>query len=139
MINTLDITMTGHPAYEFRLPNGDWRFFYADGFEFFWKPYKKLIVKTINLVNVESFEPFTYPLVNIDIKDKPISKFKKFWLSGWNNDKLYSIDIKVVGMKTVTKISMRSKETFIVDESVECIKNAIDACVWNAEIKEDVK
>ena len=138
-INTLDVTISGYPDNEFRLPNGQYEFFHCNGCSCFWNPYREPITKTLNLVNIEWFEPFNYPLVEIYCKEKPVSWFKKFWYSGWQNDKLYDIDIKVVGEKTVTRVIMRSKTSFFIDESVECLKNAIDACVWNADIKERIE
>ena len=132
-INTLDVTLSGYPAYEYRLPNGDWQYFHHSRFEYFWKPYKKPTTKTLNLINVESFESLSYPIVDISVKSKPVSWLKRFWYSGWNNSKLYSTSINVIGMKIVTKVTMRSKETYIIDESVQCLKNAIDACVWNID------
>lgn len=130
-INTLDVTLSGYPTREYRLPNGDWQYFRHNKFEYFWKPYKKPTTKTLNLINVESFESLSYPIVDISVESKPVSWLKRFWYAGWNNSQLYSTSINVIGMKTVTKVTMRSKETYIIDESVQCLKNAIDNCVWN--------
>ena len=99
----------------------------------FWKPYKKPTTKTLNLINVESFESLSYPIVDIAVKSKPVPWLKRFWYAGWNNSKLYSTSINVTGMKTVTKVTMRSKDTYIIDESVQCLKNAIDNSVWNID------
>ena len=93
---------------------------------------------TLHLLNVESFETLAYPLIEYSVKEKPISWFKKFWYDGWNDDKIYDINIKQIGFKVLTKVYMRSKKSFIIDESAECLKNALDACVWNADIKEQL-
>ena len=135
MINTLDITISGFPDYEFELPNGNSRYFHLNEFIHYWHPYKGAKVISINLVNVESFIAVKYPLVNIKITPKKISTFKKLLFDGWNDDKLYDIAIDVIGIKDVTAITMRSGQKFIADESVDCIKNAIDACIWDADIK----
>ena len=138
MINTLDVTVSGYPDWEIKLPNGSYKIFHIEDDSSFWRPYKSPQTKTVNLVNIETFRPLTFPLVEINIKEKPVSWLKKFWYSSWDDDKIYDIDVKVVGTKTVTQVFMRSKDSFMIDESVECLKNAIDACVWTADIKEDL-
>ena len=137
MVNTLDVTVSGYPENKITLPNGDWKYLSSvNNFNFYWRQYKKPKTLTLHLVNVESFETLTYPLIEYSVKDKPISWFKKFWYDGWNYAKIYDINIKQIGFKTLTKVYMRSKQAFIIDESAECLKNALDACVWNADIKE---
>ena len=137
MINTFDVTVSGYPENKITLPNGDWKYLSSvNNFDFYWRQYKKPKTLTVHLVNVESFETLTYPLIEYSVKDKPISWFKKFWYDGWNYAKIYDINIKQIGFKTLTKVYMRSKVSFIIDESAECLKNALDACVWNADIKE---
>ena len=139
MINTLDVTVSGYPENTITLPNGDWKYLSSvNNFNFYWCKYKKPKTLTLHLVNVESFETLTYPLIEYSVKDKPISWFKKFWYDGWNYAKIYDISIKQIGFKTFTKVYMRSKKSFIIDESAECLKNALDACVWNADIKEQL-
>lgn len=140
MTNTLAVTLSGFPDTEIRLPNGNWRWLYPiDGVERYWHQYKQPKSKILNLVNIESFEAFSCPLIECTIKEKPISRFMKFWWSGWNDDAIYDINIKVVGTKTGTKVYMRSGESFTIDESVECIENALDACIWTADIKEQLE
>ena len=134
MVNTLDVTVSGYPENKIRLPNGDFRYLILiNGCECYWCQCKKPKTITLNLVNIESFETLTYPLIEYNIKEKPISWFKKIWY-----DKIYEIGIKQIGLKVLTKVYMRSKKSFIIDESAECLKNAIDACVWNADIKEQL-
>ena len=137
MVNTFDVTVSGYPENTIMLPNGDWKYLSSiNNFNFYWCQYKKPKTLTLHLVNVESFETLVYPLIEYSVKDKPISWFKKFWYDGWNYAKIYDINIKQIGFKTLTKVYMRSKASFIIDESAECLKNALDACVWNADIKE---
>lgn len=136
MINTLDVTVSGYPENKITLPNGDWKYLsLVNDCGLYWRQYNKPRTLTLNLVNIESFETLVYPLIEYSVKDKPISWFKKFWYDGWNYDKIYDISIKQIGFKTLTKVYMRSKVSFIIDESAECLKNALDACVWNADIK----
>lgn len=137
MVNTLDVTLSGYPENTIQLPNGDWTYLsLVNGYECYWHQYKKPKTITLNLVNIESFETLEYPLIEYSVKEKPISWFKKFWYDGWNYGKIYDINIKQIGSKALTRVYMRSKQSFIIDESVECLKNALDACVWNADIKE---
>ena len=138
MINTLDVTISGYPENLIQLPNGDWIYLSSvvNGGEYYWCQYKKPKTITLHLVNIEAFKTLEYPLIEYSVKEKPISWFKKFWYDGWNYDKIYDINIKQIGIKVLTKVYMRSKQSFIIDESAECLKNALDACVWNAHIKE---
>lgn len=137
MINTLDVTLSGYPENTIQLPNGDWIYLsLVNDYGLYWRQYNKPKTMTLHLVNIEWFETLTYPLIEYSIKKKPIFWFKKFWYDGWNYDKIYDINIKQIGLKVLTKVYMRSKQSFIIDESAECLKNALDACVWNADIKE---
>lgn len=133
--NTFDITISGYPLNDIMLPNGSFQPFHLNGYSAFWKPYNKSIVETINLVNVETFLSLSYPIVKITINEKPISKFKKFWYDGWDNTKVYDIDIQAIDIKHVTYVTMRSKQTLLIDETCECLKNALDACIWTADSK----
>ena len=137
MVNTLDVTLSGYPESTIQLPNGDWTYLISvNGCECYRRQFEKPKTMTLHLVNIESFETLEYPLIEYSVKEKPISWFKKFWYDGWNYDKIYDINIKQIGLKVLTKVYMRSKQSFIIDESAECLKNALDACVWNADIKE---
>ena len=135
MINTLDVTISGSYAIGYFLPNGTYRYFDFEKYDGYWKKYTKAKTKTLNLINVESFESISFPIVNIDISHKPVSAFKRFLYSGWDDDKIYDVKIEIVNFKDVTKLKTRSGETMLIDESVECLKNAIDACVWCADAK----
>ena len=139
MVNTLDATLSGYPENRIQLPNGDWIYLsLVNDYGLYWRQYNKPKTMTLHLVNIEWFETLTYPLIEYNIKEKPISWFKKIWYDGWNYAKIYDINIKQIGFKTLTKVYMRSKVSFIIDESAECLKNALDACVWNADIKEQL-
>lgn len=137
MINTIDLTISGMPVTFYRLPNGDFKDlkFKYDGEICYesWKKYDKPISITINLVNVESFNQLSYPIVDIKVASKKITWWQRFWYDGWNADVLYDIKIDVVDVKNVTYVKMRSGDKFIVDESVDFLKNALDGCVWTAD------
>lgn len=142
MINTIDVTISGMPVIFYRLPNGDFKDlkFNHDGKICYesWKKYDKPISITINLVNVESFKQLSYPIVDIKVASKKTTWWQRFWNDGLNNDVLYDIKIDVVDVKNVTYVKMRSGDKFIVDESVDFFKNALDGCVWTTEFLESI-
>ncbi len=45
----------------------------------------------------------------------------------------YDVDFEISGIKKVTYVKMRSGKTYMIDESAECLKNALDECVWSAD------
>ena len=137
MINTLDVTVSGHLAIGYFLPNGSFRYLDFEEYDSYWKEYPidRRKHKTLNLINVESFVPVRVPLLDIKVVDKKVSALKRFLYDGWNDSKLYDVKISLVGVKEVTYIKMRSGESLYVDETSDCLKNAIDACVWTADSK----
>ena len=134
-INTFDITISGDVRYGYYLPNGDYADFYFNGDYAFWKSYDNVQTLTLNLANIESFKKLSFPIVKITAKPKKINAFKKWWYSGCI-EKLYDINIKLISIKDVTYIKMRSGKTYMIDESVECLKNAFEGCVWTADFLE---
>ena len=129
MLNTFDITESGYPVYEYRYPNGFYRSFLYDGYHGFWKSYSKVCTRTLNLVNIESFEELEFPILEkIIFTERPKSKFKKLLFGS-----SYDVDFKISSIKKVTYVKMRSGKTYMIDESVECLKNALDGCVWSAD------
>ena len=131
-INTLDITISGEPTDFFVMPKEYNAFDRYQSCKVYWHSYEKPIVKTINLVNVESFSATLYPIVKYEITPKTNSRFKKWFWEGFPK-KLFDIKRIELGEKQVTWVKMRSNEKFCIDESVEYLKNAIDACVWTAD------
>lgn len=143
MLNTIDITESGCPITFYRLPNGSFNDleFKHNGeiYRCAWKKYDKSIVRTINIINIESFNELSYPIVDIKITNKNVSWWKKFWYSDWKPEILYDIKINVIEMKNVTYIKMRSGNKFMVDESSDFLKNALDVCVWSTDFLESLK
>ena len=135
MINTFDITESGYPVYDYRYPNGFYRSFSYNGYHGFWKSYNGANVTTINLVNVESFKELEFPIVEkIIFTERPKSMFKKLVFGS-----SYDVDIKISSIKKVTYVKMRSGKEYMIDESVDCLKNALDGCVWSAEFLKSIE
>lgn len=129
MLNTFDITESGYPVYDYKRPNGYYASFSYNGYYGFWKSYDKVYIRTLNLVNVESFEELEFPILEkIVFTERPKSMFKKLLFGS-----SYDVDFKISRIKKVTYVKMRSGKTYMIDESAECLKNAIDGCVWTAE------
>lgn len=129
MLNTFDITESGYPLYDYRYPNGYYVSFSYDGYHGFWKSYDKVYTRTLNLVNVESFEELEFPILEkIIFTERSKSMFKKLLFGS-----SYDVNFKISKIKKVTYVKMRSGKTYMIDESVECLKNALDGCVWSAD------
>ena len=144
MLNTFDITESGCPAYHYIDPDGEVRDFKCGGYYSFWKFYDEVKTTTINLVNVESFKELDFLVIErIDfiekqaVKDK--SSFKKWLYKFFVSEYVYNVDVKQAGIKKVTYVKMRSGDTYLIDESVECLKNAIDGCVWTADFLKSIE
>lgn len=135
-MNTFDITESGYPVYDYKYPNGFYHSFSYDGKYYgFWKSYDKVHTLTINLVNVESFYELEFPIVEkIIFTERPKSMFKKLLFGS-----SYDVDIKISSIKKVTYVRMRSGKEYMIDESVDCLKNALDGCVWSAEFLECIE
>ena len=135
MINTFDITESGYPVYDYKRPKGFYSSFSYDGYYGFWKFYDKVHTTTINLVNVESFKELEFPIVEkIIFTERPKSMFKKLLFGS-----SYDVDFKISSIKKVTYVKMRSGKEYMIDESVECLKNAIDGCVWTADFLKSIE
>lgn len=135
MLNTFDITESGYPLYDYRCPNGDYRSFSYNGYYGFWKFYNKVCTRTLNLVNVESFEELKFPILEkIVFTERPKSIFKKLLFG-----RSYDVDFKISRIKKVTYVKMRSGKTYMIDESAECLKNALDSCVWTADFLKSIE
>ena len=133
-INSLDVTVSGCPCDFIYDPNGDMRHIIHGKTILQWfEPYKVTSTFALNLVEIEIFQQRTYPLVEIWYDDvfKGKSWFYKFWWNGWKEQ--YTLNYKITGYKNVTMIKMRSEKVYYIDESKECIENALDACVWNSD------
>lgn len=138
MLNTLDVTISGYPIDECQDPAGYWHVLSYNGSHEFWHFYRSPQKFTINLVNIEKFSELEFPVIDtVNFTEKPMSKFKKWFYKGWLD--LYDIDIKVSKMKKVTYVKMRSGESYMIDESAECLKNALDGCVWTAEFLKSIE
>ena len=142
-LNTFDITESGYPVYHCIDPDGEVIDFKCGDYYSFWKFYDKIQTTTINLVNVESFKELHFLVIDrIDfikkqaIKDK--SSFKKWLYKFFVSAYVYDIDVKQAGIKKVTYVKMRSGDTYFIDESAECLKNALDSCVWTADFLESI-
>ena len=127
MINTFDITISGYLKSFVRRPDGRLEYFTYDGYHEFWQFYKNYETMTLNLVNIESFKQLKFPIIDkVIFKEKPMSMFKKLI-----TENIYDIKYTVTSFKDVTYVKMRSGTTYLVDESVECLKNALDSCIWS--------
>lgn len=137
MVNTLDVTISGFPSHWLQIA-GIWDTYTPADFgikdcDTFWQQYSKSYIehKTINLVNIETLKALKLPILKVKAKEKDLTWWQKFL--AWRPIDLYDVDIQVVGTMEATRISFRSGATMYVDESIDCIKNALDACVWTAD------
>lgn len=125
----IDVTVSGSLKAGYRLPNGDMKYFTGKSGEYFvWDSVKPYTFK-LNALAIEKFQKQTYPVVDVSIKKKNISKLKEFWYSDWDVNKIYDITIKTIGEKTVTMIKTVSGAVAYVDEDVSVFENALNGIV----------
>ena len=125
----IDVTVSGSLKSCYRLPNGDIEYFTGkSGIYLVWGSAEPYTFK-LNALAIEKFQKQTYPIVDVSIKKKDISKLKEFWYNGWDVSKIYDIIIKTVGEKTVTMIKTMSGDVMYVDEDVSVFENALNCIV----------
>ena len=123
------VTVSGLLKSCYRLPNGDIKYFTnKSGIYLVWGSAKPYTFK-FNALAIEKFQKQTYPVVDVSIKKKDISKLKELWYSGWDVSKIYDITIKIVGEKTVTMVKTMSGDVMYVDEDVSVFENALNGIV----------
>ena len=125
----IDVTVSGSRKCCYGLPNGDIKYFTdKSGRYLVWDSAKPYTFK-LNALAIEKFQKQTYPIVDVSIKKKDISKLKEFWYSGWDDNKIYDITIKTVGEKTVTMVKTVSGDVLYVDEDISVFENALNSIV----------
>ena len=125
----IDVTVSGSLKSCYRLPDGDIKYFTGkSGIYLVWGSAEPYTFK-LNALAIEKFQKQTYPIVDVSIKKKDISKLKEFWYSGWDVSKIYDITIKTVGEKTVTMVKTVSGAVLYVDEDVSVFENALNGIV----------
>lgn len=126
----IDVTVSGSLKSGYRLPNGDIEYFTGkSGGYLVWNGDKPYTFK-LNALAVEKFQKQTYPVVDVSIKKKDISKLKEFWYSCWDVNKIYDVSVKKVGEKTVTMVKTASGDVHYVDEDVSVFEDAMNGAAW---------
>ena len=130
MVNSLEVTISGEVSNTYYLPNDTvWDSHYCvDHYVAYNKPRNI----SLNLVNVETFQEITYPILEHVVTEKKVNWLARLLFVG--TSKLYDVEHRQVGTKKVTWIKMRSGAKYMVDESASLIQNALDACVWTADV-----
>ena len=122
----IDVTVSGSLKSGYRLPNGDIKYFTGKSGEYLvWDNDKPHTFK-LNALAIEKFQKQTYPVVEVSVKKKDISKLKEFWYSGWDVNKIYDITVKTVGEKTVTMVKTAAGGVYYVDEDVSVFEDALN-------------
>lgn len=125
----IDVTVSGSPKSWYRLPDGGIKYFTdKSGGYLVWDSTKPYTFK-LNALAIEKFQKQTYPVVDVSIKKKNISKLKEFWYSDWDVNKIYDIMIKIIGEKTVTMVKTVSGTVVYVDEDVSVFENALNSII----------
>ena len=98
----IDVTVSGSLKSAYRLPDGDIKYFTGkSGIYLVWDSAEPYTFK-LNALAIEKFQKQTYPIVDVSIKKKDISKLKEFWYSVLYVSKIYHITINTLGDNTVT-------------------------------------
>ena len=124
MGTAIDVTVSGYVLHEYSVgrsyqyrPGGFWKQ-YGDG---------EVDRKTVNAACIEGFREITYPILDIKVSLKPgVGAFKRWWYSGWNNRKVYNVEIKELGTKTVTYVRFASGKDLYADQPADVFRKAID-------------
>lgn len=124
----IDVTVSGSPKSMYRLPNGDIECFTdksGNGYSV-WDGAEPHTTFKLNALAVEKFQKQTYPVVDVSVRKKDVSKLKKFWYSCCGANRIYDITIKTVGEKTVTMVKTASGGVYYVDEDVSVFEDALN-------------
>lgn len=121
----IDITVSGYSQDVFLTPNGNIRYFRdpitGKRYEV-WHDCGKIEKRRVNVMNIESFMPVSYPVVEVNFKRKKLSWWKRFLFS--DTDITYDIDINDIGVKNVTILHMVSGNKLIVDQTAAVFEKA---------------
>ena len=128
----IDVTVSGSLKSGYRLPNGNIKYFVdkSDVPYDVWKTASPRKFK-LNALNIETFSERKYPMVDISVKKKDISKFAEFFYKDLFDEKVYDVTIKPVGEKTVTEVRTSSGSVFYFDEGVSVFENALNGIIKN--------
>lgn len=128
----IDVTVSGSPKSMYRLPNGDIECFtdkFGNGYSA-WDAAEPYAFK-LSALAVEKFQKQTYPVVDVSVRKKDVSKLKKLWYSCCGANRIYDITIKTVGEKTVTMVKTASGGVYYVDEDVSVFEDALNGIARN--------
>ena len=121
----VDVAETGGVVFYAQLLDGELKKF-PDGIWKDWGGFKHEF--TVNTLQVAYFKEIEVPIVRVSCKRKKgVGALKAWWWRGWDNDKVYDIEVKELGKKKVTMLKMASGETYYVDEPAELFRSALDS------------
>lgn len=127
----IDVIISGYIVDSYRLPNGHICTFLDENRHAYsvWKEDEKPISFKLNAVQIEYFQQQTYPIVEVETKRRNISKLREWWWTGWNDEKIWDVNVKKIGEKTVTMIKTISGKIMYLDQDVSVVEKAINSIV----------
>lgn len=126
MGNCINITESGTTVEYFKYPNGELGRLRLDGeCCSSWKQ-TGVYSCTLNAACIETFKELTFPIVKIEIVDKGCGLFKRWWWKGCRDNILFDVKITKVDEKKVTLIKTVSGITYMVDQTYDEVKAAVD-------------
>lgn len=127
----IDAIVSGYIVDSYRLPNGHIRTFLDENGHVYrvWKKDEKPLSFKLNAVQIEYFQQQTYPIVEVEAKRRNISKLREWWWTSWNDEKIWDVNVKKIGEKTVTMIKTISGKIMYLDQDVSIVEKAINSIV----------
>lgn len=132
--NSLHCTTSGGICHNVRCPDGNYCLIPYNatyGTSYFYA-FAEASHFMLNLMNVETYAEIKVPEYDFSFIDSWAGK-SAWWKFFCGNEYCrYTIDAKIKKIHVLTQIHLRSKNIIYVDESVQCIENALDACIFDS-------
>lgn len=126
----VDVTVSGYPVESYRTPNGNIHSFLDPSGKPYsvWKDNGKPYSFKLNAAQIEYFQPQTYPVLDVKCRRKSSSfpKLREWWYGGWNDFKIWDVDMTKSGEKTITMVKTASGQVMYLDEDVSVFEDAVN-------------
>ena len=119
----IDVTESGSIVYYASLLDGESKYISTGA----WKEWGWQNKFTVNALQISTFKEIEVPIVEVKCVRKPgVGRLRAWWWRGWDNSKVYDIEVKEVGKKKITMLKLSSGDVHYVNEPAEVFRNAID-------------
>jgi hypothetical protein len=125
---SIDVVASGDIRCMYKLPNGKLRNFVdKDGNAYdVWKSCEKPRSFKMNVLQIEYYQKQTYPIVEVEIRRKDVSKLYEWWIGDWDPLKIWDVNIRKKGEKTVVMVKIGDQIMYL-DNDVSEIESALNS------------